>query len=120
MSKIKKLQINILANIVAFLHVVIVGVLLFGWSFSQPYILIYQVLLVITLVTELYFHYCLLTKWEFSLRKKLQPNLDYDYSFLIYYVFRYTRIRVNSKLLEILSVTFLILSICIQLLIINK
>ena len=42
--------------------------------------------------------YCPLTKWEFLLRKKVEPDLDYDSSFLSYYAYKILGINLESKI----------------------
>lgn len=100
----------ILANSILSIHLVIVAIMLFGWMFTSVSYL-YLLTLVTTLLFELALGYCPLTKWEFNLRKKLEPNLSYDYSFLSYYGYRLFQHRVSYKFIRYSALTFLVLSI---------
>src|SRR5574340_1079932 len=110
MTKMSRIEIQILANIVFLIHLILVIIILFGWYFpSIKYI--YLLSLVLTLISEAVFGYCVLTKWEFDLRKKLEPDLKYNYSFVSYYAYKYLGINPPEKLIKYLAIVFLSLSI---------
>ena len=76
----KKLRYHLFANLIFLLHIVVVFVILFGWHFPSLYLL-YLICLSVTLLSEIALGYCILTKWEFALRKKLVPDLNYNWGF---------------------------------------
>ncbi|MFZ2072705.1 MAG: DUF2784 family protein [Minisyncoccia bacterium] len=104
--------IIITANLVFLFHCVVVFVILFGWCFGKLYI-IYPMVLLITLIFESIFGYCILTEVEFKLRKKTEPDLDYDYSFLTYYMYKVYNLKIPRQLLDSIYITFLIISLSI-------
>lgn len=106
------MQNKIIANLIFLIHWPVVYILLFGWSFEK-FSWLYITTLVITFITQVFFGYCFLTKWEFDLRKKLDPNLYYDYSFLSWYAYKYSNIHISSKLIKYISLSFLFVSIVI-------
>ena len=101
-----KNKIKILANIVFLIHLVLVFVILFGWYFPKiKYV--YLSSLVLTLLSELVLGYCTLTKWEFDLRKKLEPNLNYNYEFAAYYAYKFFNVNPPKRIIRYLALAFL-------------
>jgi hypothetical protein len=47
---------------------------------------LFLLLLVSTALSEIIFGYCILTKWEFDLRRKLDQNKQFDTSCIFHYV----------------------------------
>jgi len=103
---------KILANLIFLFHWIFVFIIMFGWYFSALS-LIYIITLSVTFITQIIFGYCVLTKWEFDLRKKLDPTLNYDYSFLSWYAYKYSNVRIPSKIIKYISLSFLFISIII-------
>ncbi len=101
-----------LANILVFLHTILVIIILFGWAFPS-FNLIYISALVLTLLSELILGYCPLTKWEFNLRKKQDPKLNYDYAFLSYYSYKIFGHRIPNNFIKYSALIFLATSIFI-------
>ena len=108
----KKLIIKILANFILIVHAVFVFIILFGWSFTS-FSLIYILTLLIAFFTQLFMGYCVLTRWEFYLRKKLDQTLDYDSSFLSWYMYKYSNIHIPTRGIKYVSLAFLFISIVI-------
>ncbi len=109
-NKFQRSKYQILANLVFIVHLILVLVILFGWYITKiKYIYLWS--LILTLISEVVFGFCLLTKWEFDLRKKIDPNLKYDYSFVSYYAYKYLGINPPKKLIKYLALIFLITSI---------
>ena len=103
---LSKIQSRILADILFVSHLVWVTIILFGWWFTSiEYV--YLGVLISTLVSELVLGYCILTKWEFDLRKKLEPNLNYNHSFISYYGYKYFRVNPPDRLVKYLAILFL-------------
>lgn len=105
-----RIKYHVFANIVFLFHILVVFIILFGWYFSSLR-LIYVCVLFATLLSEILLGYCPLTKLEFDFRKKLIPNLNYDYSFLSYYVYQLTNINVPGKYVRYPAIIFLTASL---------
>lgn len=84
-NKISLYKLILLANSIFFLHVLIVMLIIFGWLLPIPFYWVYIVCLISIFLLDITVRYCPLTKWEFYVRKKLNQNLDYNYSFISYY-----------------------------------
>lgn len=104
-----KTRFTLLANAIFLFHVALVAIILFGWML--PSALVYRMALIVTLLSELLLGYCPLTKWEFSVRKILNPGLDYDYSFFGYYGHKIAQQHISPKLIRYLAIIFLSLSL---------
>ncbi len=83
-SKNTYCMVQFKADLLFAIHLLTVAIILFGWAIFSIRIM-YLTVIFLTLVSEIYLSYCPLTKWEFDLRKKHNPNLNYDYAFLNYY-----------------------------------
>ena len=89
-------------------------VVFFGWYIPAlwPW---YVAALVATLVSDLLFGYCILSKWEFDLRRKVNPDTDYDFAWATYYTYKITNKRISNVLYWRLSIFFLTASLGISL-----
>jgi hypothetical protein len=109
--KNKKIDL-ILANFLFILHFFIVGILLFGWAFPRIYY-IYVILLIITLIYWLFLGYCPITKWEFNIRRKYEPGLNYKNEYIEYYASKLFKINIPVFFIRIIGVIFLVISLLI-------
>ncbi len=80
----QKFFYNLIANVVFLLHLFLVLVVCIGWAFPSLFYL-FLFLLSITALSEIFLGYCILTKWEFSLRKKIDPSRQFDTSCIFHY-----------------------------------
>lgn len=71
----------------------------------------YIVTLVATLISEVTLGYCFLSEWEFRLRKKARPDLEYDSTFLSYYFYRLSGINIPAVYIRYPAIAFLVLSL---------
>ncbi len=110
-----KLVFRIIAEIVLLIHLAVVFVILFGWAFPSLYPL-YIGILAATLVSQIALGHCFLSRFEFFFRKKTDPAINYDSSFLSYYSSKLTGITVAPRLLYPASVAFLTISLALALL----
>ena len=94
------------ANGMVLLHAVVLYILFFGWLFTR-FEWLYIFTIVLTLSTQIYFGYCILVKWEFDFRKKIDPTLSYDYSFLSWYAYKYSKVQIPVQLMKWISYVFL-------------
>ena len=88
--------------------------ILFGWFFHSLWY-VYMITLAGALISELVWSYCFLSKWEFNLRKKVNPNINYDYSYTSYYTHKITRQHLSPRFLARLGILFTSLSLVINL-----
>ncbi len=101
------------ADLIFIFHFTVVMIILFGWLVPAIWPL-YMFTLVVSLVSDVVFGYCLLSKWEFVLRKKFNPSIDYDYDFTTYYTYRLTNRTIRDSFMKIAAITFISLSILIS------
>lgn len=101
------------ADFIWLLHFVMVLIALFGWLVPSIW-LIYIAVLVGTLISTLTLGYCIFSKWEYDLRKKIDPLLTYDFPYASYYTFRLTQGRLSGPFLAKAGVIFVSLSLVIQ------
>lgn len=109
-----KLFYRILADCVFVLHLVIVLVALFGWVSPRLWN-IYMVLLLATLISDIVLGYCILSKLEFDLRKKIDPDSRYDFTWTTYYTHKITNKRISNTFFKRTAITYLILCLCVNL-----
>lgn len=111
----QKITYRILADLIFILHVGVVIVIVIGWYYPalQNFNLIVTL---IVLVSEIYFGYCPLTKWEFVLRKKLEPNLNYDSGFISYYVYKIFGLNIPSNKVKYPAIIILVFVLILNLL----
>lgn len=102
------------ADCIFLFHCFVVLVIGFGWLASRIWPL-YICTLLVTLISEVTLGYCFLSKWEFDLRKSIDPTLNYDYSFSSFYTYKLTRHRLSQRFIKNIGLAFLIGSIAINL-----
>lgn len=102
------------ADTIWLIHFGVVCIALFGWLLPQIWFL-YLAVLVGTLISTSTLGYCVLSKWEFDLRKKLNPTLVYDYMYSSYYTYRLTGGYISNAFLARGGVVFAALSLAINL-----
>lgn len=86
---------RVLAELLLAAHVCLVLFVLFGWLYPNVWIL-YTAALVTTLLSDVLFGYCVLSKWEFDLRKRHDPTIDYNYTWASYYTHKLTQHRISD------------------------
>ncbi len=89
-----KLLYKISADFIFFIHLFVFLIVLFGWAIPSLWY-VYLVTTGITLLVDLFLGYCLLSKWEFSLRKKIDIDLDYDHTWASFYIRKITQNRLS-------------------------
>ncbi len=110
----KKFSLTIIANAIFLIHATVVFLAFFGWLFSKIW-LIYMAVLILTLISDIVFGYCILSKFEFSIRKKLNPETNYNYTFSSYYTYKLTNHKISDKFIINVAYVFLTSSILINL-----
>lgn len=107
MSSHTKFLILLLSNLILLIHIGAVGTLIAGWLFSEPYYFFYLGVVTVTLLSETLLGYCFLTKWEFDLRKRINPRLHYDYSFFGYYGHKFFQRHVSMVFVRRVALFYL-------------
>lgn len=74
------------ADFVFVLHFVLVLIVVFGWLVPGRFFYVFLTFFALTLISEITFGYCVLTKIEFDLRRKIDPNQKFDKSCIAHYV----------------------------------
>ncbi len=86
-----------IANSLFLIHASFALLVLVGWAIPGL-VYVYLPLLLTSLIAERLLGYCVLTKWEFAIRKRLCPASHYEHSFLIHYGRRLFRIERSDEL----------------------
>ena len=105
---------RIFAEIIFVLHVALFFLVLFGWALPGMWYF-YMTLVALTLISDLVLGYCLLSKWEFDLRRQVNPEIKYDYSWSVYYLHRFLRKHFPEDFWRRASTVFLLASFTINL-----
>lgn len=91
-----------LANIIFVLHFLLIVIVSLGWLWNGFYFYHFGLLLA-TLASELFFGYCLLTRLEFGIRKKIDPNLLFDKSCIVHYIRKWRGLAPRPPVLASVS-----------------
>ncbi len=105
---------RIAADIVFVAHFLVIVIIGIGWLFPSIWYL-YMAILFGTLLSELFFSYCILSKWEYQLRRIADPAVEYEYEFASYYTYRLTRGYLSGRFLRVAGTAFVSLSIILNL-----
>jgi hypothetical protein len=109
----KRIGLIIAANALFLFHCAILAIIFFGFLVPSIW-LVYMAVMSITLLLDIILGYCILSKWEFDIRKKLNPHLNYDYSFSSYYTYKLSRKRISEIFIERVGFFFLVSSLIIN------
>jgi hypothetical protein len=104
---------RIVADVIWMTHLLVVLIVLFGWAVSALWY-VYMAVLLGTLLSLLTFRCCFLSKWEYDLRKKIDPSLAYDYFYASYYTYRLTAGRLSPQFLARAGMVFTSVSLVIN------
>lgn len=105
---------KLLANTVFLVHLALYIVIVFGWLFPSIWVF-YMAIMFITLVQDVFLNYCILSKWEFLLRKKSDPKVDYHYNFSSFYIHKFVGEPLSPSFVRRWAIVFLSISIFINL-----
>lgn len=81
----RRLTYTTFAGVLFTVHFLLVLLVVFGWL-VPPLFYVFLGALIATIISEIFFGYCFLSKWEFGLRKKLDPSREFDKSCIIHYI----------------------------------
>jgi hypothetical protein len=102
----RKVLLRLVADSICLLHLVIFLVAVFGWLVPSMW-QVYLATIIVTVISDLIFGYCIISKWEFEIRKLIDPAIDYDYTWTTYYIRRITGRILNNNLFEKVAVVYL-------------
>ncbi len=105
-----KTKLWMAANGMFVIHMIWMTVVIFGWAIPGIYPF-YVAFLVVNLILEIYFGYCIFTKWEFDLRKQVNPNFEYGPSFIRHYLNKFFGYQVSHSYIKPVAIGFLVVSI---------
>ena len=80
-----RLFYKIAANFIFLMHLTLVCFVAVGWLIPG-FFYAHFILLMITILSEIFLGYCPLTRLEFNIRKKLDPTLVFDKSCIMHYL----------------------------------
>jgi hypothetical protein len=106
----KRFLYIILADALFVVHFLLLLIVLFGWSIDGLWS-VYMTLLVLTLLSDIVFGYCLLSKWEFHLRKKIDPSTDYNFTWSTFYTHKFTAHLIPDRVFKHIVLSFLVISL---------
>jgi hypothetical protein len=109
-----KLLYRFSADVIWITHFLVVFIALFGWLIPSIQAL-YLAVLIGTLISTLALGYCVLSKWEYDLRKAIEPDVQYDFTYASYYTYRLTHGYLSNSFLKWAGVVFVSLSLAINL-----
>jgi hypothetical protein len=72
------------ADIIFVIHFLLVLSVVFSWLFPKLFVY-FLVLWTFTFISEILFGRCVLTNWEFDLRRKIFPDSKYEKSCMVHY-----------------------------------
>src|SRR3989344_6515558 len=104
---------RISADFIWLTHLFVIVFVLFGWLIPSLWYA-YMAVVAGALLSELFLNYCFLSKWEFDLRKKVNTQLDYDYSYASYYTYKFTHQHLSPRFLGRTGMVFTTLSLLIS------
>jgi hypothetical protein len=102
------------AILIFILHCAVVIIALFGWMWPILWP-VYVLLITIVLLQDALLGYCILSKWEFALRRMLNPKLRYDYTFTSFYTYKLTHKRLSTQFIRVAGIIFLSSSLVLTL-----
>ena len=101
------------ADAIFTLHLLLVVLVVFGWTVPTLWP-IYMVAMVITLASDVVFGYCIFSKWEFDLRKKVNPDTNYNFTWTTYYTYKVTNYKISDRFYKRAAIVALTLCILIN------
>ncbi|HEV7423705.1 MAG TPA: DUF2784 family protein [Candidatus Paceibacterota bacterium] len=103
----------LVANFLFVLHILVAGIILFGWLFPQIRIL-YLGILILWPLCWIFLGYCPFTKWEFFFRKKFEKHIRYHKEFIHYYMHKFFKINIPVRTIFMYGLAFDIVSILLN------
>jgi hypothetical protein len=92
------------------LHCVVVVIIVFGWLWPHIWPL-YIAIITYTLFQNWILGYCILSRWEYALRRMINPKIRYKYNFTTYYTYKLTHKRISTRFVQVAGTVFLATSL---------
>ena len=92
------------------LHLGVVFINIMGWLFPilRP---LYQITLLVTIISWVTTTSCILTVWEFKLRKIVNPRIEeYEYQFIDFYLRKWFKGSARPQFIHRIGLLFLVAS----------
>ncbi|MCI5050827.1 MAG: DUF2784 family protein [Candidatus Pacebacteria bacterium] len=108
-------SLKIFTFMIFLLHLGVVFINVMGWLFPvlRP---LYQITLIVTILSWITTTSCLLTVWEFKLRKMINPKIEaYEYQFVDYYLRKIFKGSASPIFIHRVGLLFLVLSLGLNL-----
>jgi hypothetical protein len=103
------------ADIILLFHIFVVGLVLFGWMLPKHLFWMYQTTVILTFVFgALNKGTCILTEYEWKLRRKDGKGNYNNKLFIPYYIKKYWHVDISEKLWGILAGVLVVSSFLIQ------
>ena len=100
-------------NILFLIHFILVFIIFFGWMLPSVHF-IYISVLFATLLCWTFLGYCPITKWEFNIRRKYEPELDYRNEYIEYYFSKFFKVNIPVTFIRFWGIVFLVISLLIN------
>jgi hypothetical protein len=104
------------ADFIFVVHFILVSIVAIGWLVPQLFY-VHLSLLLVTMASEIALGYCLLTRMEFDIRRKLDPTLLFDKSCISHYTRKWRGLgprpllKLRQSFLKRNSFMFILLSL---------
>lgn len=102
------------ANLIFVFHVLWALVAIFGWLIPALWPL-YMAVLAATLISLLFLSHCPLTRWEFNMRRKVDPTASSSSVFLAHYLAKLLGRQITDAFILRAGLVFVVASIAINL-----
>lgn len=107
------------ADLILLFHIFVVAIVFFGWALPKDLFWMYQTTVILTFLFGVINRgTCILTQFEWKLRRKYHMGEFNDNLFIPYYIKKYWHIDISEKLWAILAGTLVISSFLVQMYII--
>lgn len=96
------------ASFLAVVHPVVTLVILLGWAHEDLFCL-HGFFVFLTVLSWVFYGHCVLSDWEYKLRKKLDSDIElYEYGYLHYHLRKLTPIAPDKKFIKRIGMPFLV------------
>lgn len=113
MINFKSILYRIVAEFLFLCHVAVAIVLFTFWYFSYLYPF-YLIVLIVSLLSDIIFHSCFLSVWEFYFRKKSNPNINYEHTFFSFYFNKFFGQKVSTRTVQKIVLVLLWVSLVLN------
>lgn len=96
LTKNKIFLYTFVADIIFVIHFLLVLSVVFSWLFPKLFVY-FLVLWTFTFISEILFGRCVLTNWEFDLRRKIFPDSKFEKSCMVHYAKKWFKIKPKEQ-----------------------